>query len=155
VAALAAHRPSEDLLVSAGTMSGVEAWRRAMERRATGGSPVAVCAWPLDFPGAVERAFVRARPRRLLVLETELWPNARRTARGQGVRVAFANARLSQRRWGTPQLLRPFVAPLLARVSACAAQTPADAERWRALGLPAEALAVTGNTKYDALPALP
>jgi 3-deoxy-D-manno-octulosonic-acid transferase len=110
-----------------------------------------VAAWPLDFPGVTRRAVERRAPRRLLVVETEIWPNLLSACLERGVRVAFANARLSERRWTTTRLLAPLVAPLLGRVSACAAQTEGDFARWAQLGVPREALAVTGNTKYDHL----
>lgn len=153
VRALLANRPGEELLVSSTTPGGLDAWRREFERHTAGAAPVAVAAWPLDFPGVVRRALATRKPRRLLVLETELWPNALSAALAGGVRVAFANARLSAGRWPwTRRLVRPLVSPLLVRVAACAAQTEGDAARWAELGVPREALAVTGNTKYDALP---
>ena len=155
VRAIGAHRPSEDRTVSAGTRTGLAAWRRELERRPTGGAPVAIAAWPLDFPGAARRAFDARTPRRLLVVETELWPNALHEALGRGVRVAFANARLSEKRWPRTRLLQGLFAPLLVRVSACAAQSEGDLARWAELGVPRDALAVTGNTKYDHVPALP
>jgi 3-deoxy-D-manno-octulosonic-acid transferase len=120
-----------------------------VERRAPGEAPVSVVAWPLDFPGATRRAFSLRRPRRLVVVETELWPNALYDAFERGARVAFVNARLSEKRWPRTRLLRPVLAPLLVRVSAVAAQTEDDRARWMELGVPREALAVTGNTKYD------
>ena len=88
-------------------------------------------------------------PRRLLVVETELWPNALSAAFERGVRVAFVNARLSEKHWPRTRLLAPVLAPLLVRVSAVAAQSEADRARWAELGVPRDALAVTGNTKYD------
>lgn len=149
VRAIGQHRPSDDRLVTAGTKSGREAWRRELERRPPGGAPVSVTAWPLDFPGAVRRALQRRAPRRVLIVETEIWPNFLHEALGRGVRVAFANARLSERRWERTRLLLPLVSPLLSRVTACAAQSEADLERWAFLGVPRDALCVTGNTKFD------
>ena len=149
VRALGAHRPGEDRTVSAGTRSGLAAWRRELERRPPGEAPVSVLAWPLDFPQATRRAFAARGPRRLLRVETELWPNALHAAFERGVRVAFVNARLSEKRWPRTRLLRPVLAPLLVRVSAVAAQTEEDAARWAELGVPRDTLAVTGNTKYD------
>ncbi len=155
VRALGIHRPSEDRLVSAGTPGGLAAWRRELDRRPPGGAPVSVAAWPLDFPGATRRAFEARRPRRLLIVETELWPNALAEAFTRGVRVAFANARLSEKRWPRTRLLKGVLAPLLSRVSACAAQSEGDRARWAELGVPRDALVVAGNTKYDQLLALP
>ena len=155
VRALGSHRPTEDRTVSAGTVSGLAAWRRELERRPPGGAPVAIAAWPLDYPNATRRAFTSRRPRRLLVVETELWPNALHAAFERGTRVAFANARLSERHWPRTRLLKGVLAPLLARVSAVAAQTEGDRARWSELGVPRDALTVTGNTKHDQLLALP
>jgi 3-deoxy-D-manno-octulosonic-acid transferase len=155
VRALGAHRPADDRTVSAGTRTGLAAWRRELERRPPGGAPVAIAAWPLDFPNATRRAFEARRPRRLLVVETELWPNALAAAFERGARVAFANARLSERRWPRTRLLKGVLAPLLARVTACAAQTEGDLARWAELGVPRDALTVTGNTKFDQAPGLP
>ncbi len=155
VRALGTHRPGDDRLVSAGTAGGLAAWRRQLERRPSGAAPVAIAAWPLDFPGTVRRAFERRAPRRLLIVETEIWPNALAEAFARGVRVAFASARLSERSWGRTRLLAPMLAPLLTRVTACAAQSEADAARFLALGVPREAIAVTGNTKFDAVIAAP
>jgi len=149
VRALGSHRPGEDRTVSAGTRSGLAAWRRELERRPPGEAPVSVLAWPLDFPQATRRAFTARAPRRLLVVETELWPNALHAAFERGVRVAFVNARLSEKRWPRTRLLAPVLRPLLVRVSAVAAQTEDDRARWAELGVPRDALAVTGNTKYD------
>jgi 3-deoxy-D-manno-octulosonic-acid transferase len=153
VRAIGAHRPGDDRLVTAGTAGGLAAWRRELERRPPGGAPVAVTAWPIDAPGAVARALDRRKPRRVLIVETEIWPNFLAAAIGRGVRVAFANARLSARRWEATRWLAPAVRPLLARVSACAAQSEEDAARWAELGVPRDALCVTGNTKFDQLPA--
>jgi len=150
VRAFGAHRPGDDRLVSAGTPGGLAAWRRELERRPAGMAPATVVAWPLDFPHAVRRAFERRAPRRLLVVETEIWPNALTEAFARGVRVAFASARLSARSWGRMRLLSPMLAPLLSRVTACAAQSEGDAARFLALGVPRDALTVTGNTKFDA-----
>ena len=155
VRALGAHRPAEDRTVSAGTRTGLAAWRRELERRPPGGAPVAIAAWPLDFPGATRRAFEARGSRRLLVVETELWPNALAAAFERGARVAFANARLSERHWPRTRLLKGVLSPLLTRVSACATQTEGDLARWAALGVPRDALTVTGNTKYDQVPGLP
>ncbi len=155
VRAIGTLRPDDERLVTAGTAGGLAAWRRELERRPPGGAPVAVTAWPIDGPRAVARALDLRRPRRVLIVETELWPNFLSAAFARGVRVAFANARLSPKRWGTTRWLTPALKPLLARVSGCAAQSEEDAARWAELGVPREALCVTGNTKYDQLPTAP
>lgn len=104
---------------------------------------------PLDLPGAVARVLRAVRPRLLIVLETELWPNTLHACARAGVPVLVASARLSARtaarlaRW--PGLLSK---PALANLNV-AAQTAADAARYGGLGVPAAAVHVCGNLKFD------
>ena len=108
---------------------------------------------PYDLPGAVTRVLRATRPRLLIVLETELWPNTLHACARAGVPVLAASARLSARtagrlvRW--PGLIS---APALANLRV-AAQTAADAERYRRLGVPAGAVRVCGNLKFDRIAA--
>lgn len=107
---------------------------------------------PLDLPGSLVRAFRRLRPGLLVILEAEIWPNLLAACARGNVPVVFASARISARsaaawaRW--PGLLRP----LLAHGVAVAAQSEADAERYRGLGVPAAAVVVAGNIKFDRAP---
>ncbi len=104
---------------------------------------------PFDYPFAVRRVLRRLRPRLLLVMETELWPNLFFAVARQSVPVVVINARLSPRsfaryqRWGGVLL-----AQTLARVSLICAQSADDATRFSALS---SALKVIdcGNLKYD------
>ena len=155
--ALGARRPGDDRLVSsryARRTRGLAASARAPPAR---GAPVAVAAWPLDFPARCARAFERRAPRRLLIVETEIWPNALAEAFARGVRVAFASARLSERSWGRTRLARaacwpPLPDPRDRRAPRRARPTPRASSR---SGVPREAIAVTGNTKFDAVIAAP
>ena len=52
---------------------------------------------PLDLSCAVARVLRAARPRLLIVLETELWPNTLHACARARVPVLVASARLSQR----------------------------------------------------------
>jgi 3-deoxy-D-manno-octulosonic-acid transferase len=117
------------------------------------GSDVTVRYAPFDLPGSLARAFQRLRPGLLVILETEVWPNLLAACRRSNVPVVFASARISARsaaawaRW--PGLLRP----LFARGVTVAAQSEVDAERFRRLGVPATAVVVAGNVKFDRAPA--
>ncbi len=106
---------------------------------------------PLDLPRATARAFDARRPRALVLVETELWPNWILAARARGAALAVVNGRLSDRAWPRYRRWRSFFAPLLAQLGAVAARTEIDAERFVALGTPADAVRVTGNAKHDRL----
>jgi 3-deoxy-D-manno-octulosonic-acid transferase len=89
------------------------------------------------------------RPDLLILAELELWPNLVGAAREQGARVAVINGRLSEHSYAGYRRIRPVVARLLAKIDLIAAQDASYAERFRALGAPADAVQVTGSMKYD------
>ena len=79
------------ILVTTTTISGSTQVRRLF------GDRVLHVYAPWDTPGAVRRFFARCRPRALILMETELWPNMLHRCRREGCRVLLANARLSER----------------------------------------------------------
>jgi 3-deoxy-D-manno-octulosonic-acid transferase len=101
---------------------------------------------PYDLPNAVARFLRRAKPRQVVVMETELWPNLFHQLGKRGVPLTVANARLSPRSMRGYSKVRGFAAATLAHC-VVAAQSPADAERFKQLG--AKKVAVMGNIKFD------
>ena len=104
---------------------------------------------PYDLPGSVRRCLVGLRPRMLIVLETELWPNLLHEAQRSGVPVLIASARVSARSARIYQRLPGLLRASLAADVWVGAQTDADARRFAALGVPPARLAVVGNIKFD------
>ncbi|VVM07496.1 3-deoxy-D-manno-octulosonic-acid transferase [Methylacidimicrobium cyclopophantes] len=104
---------------------------------------------PIDFPGVVKRAFALLRPRALVLVETEVWPNYLWEAKRRKVPVLLLNARLSPEteRWYRrfPEVCRP----ILRELSLVLAQAPEDVDRLVGAGFPPERIFVTGNLKYD------
>ncbi|MCE5233199.1 MAG: lipid IV(A) 3-deoxy-D-manno-octulosonic acid transferase [Mizugakiibacter sp.] len=109
---------------------------------------------PYDLPRAVRRFLDHVRPRLAVVMETEIWPNLYHACCVRGLPLVIANARLSQRSLRRYAPVRGLVRRALACVSQVAAQSHADAARFRALGAPADRITVVGNLKFDmAVPA--
>lgn len=110
-------------------------------------------AWlPYDLGFATRAFLAHFRPRLGIVMETELWPRLLEEARGAGVPVVLANARLSERSARRYARVPSIARWALANLRGIAAQTRQDAERFMALG--AAAVEVTGNVKFDlAIPA--
>jgi len=107
---------------------------------------------PLDAPQAVSRFMAALEPKRLFLIETELWPHWLLAARAARVPVVIVSARLSAGSVSRYQLMGGRFRSLMADLSAVLAQSEADAERWRELGAPTPRTAVVGNLKDDALP---
>jgi 3-deoxy-D-manno-octulosonic-acid transferase len=104
---------------------------------------------PIDLPGAVSSAFRRLRPRALLLVETEIWPNLLAEAERRGVPVAVVNGRISARAFGRMRFARPLYRSALGRVALFGVQRAIDRDRFEAFGVGREKIFVHGNTKID------
>lgn len=104
---------------------------------------------PLDF-FFTARAAVRAiRPRQLILVEAEAWPNILSEVRAAGASIVMVNTRLSPRSERRYRLARFFVAPVFNLIDRFCLQEPGDVERWLALGVERSRLVVTGSIKFD------
>jgi len=140
IRALQSTYPQIPLLMTTGTVTG------AARVRALFDDTVRHCYLPYDLPGAVRRFLTRTNPRAAIVLETELWPVLFRACISRQVPVTFVSARVSEKSVSRYRKLGSLFTFVLAR-SAVAAQSTADAERFRALG--ATRVEVSGNIKFD------
>lgn len=110
---------------------------------------VSHCYFPYDLPFAIRRFLALTRPRALLVLETEIWPNLYHQCNLQSIPILLLNARLSARSMKGYRLVGSLSHATLQCVSVIAAQTQDDAERFIQIGaLPAK-VQVSGNLKFD------
>jgi 3-deoxy-D-manno-octulosonic-acid transferase len=133
--------PKRPLLVTTTTLTGSRQVREAL------GEQVQHIYAPYDLPGVVRRFLQQTQPQLAIIMETELWPNVLRQCAEAGIPVLVANARLSERSARGYARIRRLTASMLQDITLIAAQTEADAERFRTLGAPR--VEVTGNLKYD------
>jgi 3-deoxy-D-manno-octulosonic-acid transferase len=118
------------------------------------GKRATVATLPYDLPKCVGRFLRTARPRGAIFIETEIWPNLYRALERRGTPMMIASARLSDKAFASYRRFGGLVGNSLARVARVGAQTREDADRFVALGAPAERVSVIGNLKFDArLPA--
>ena len=143
VSALRERYPQVPLLVTTFTPTG------AARARALFGGAAEVRFLPFDLPGSVRRFLDRTRPRLAVIMETELWPNLYRQCRRRRVPLIIASARMSRRSIDRYRRLGALFKETVSGGVVVAAQGEGDAERFRALGAPAERTHVTGNLKFD------
>ncbi len=144
VTALAAKFPQHAFLVTTMTPAGSAQVRARHPGRAYH------CYAPYDFPWAVRRFYRAVRPKLLVLMETELWPNLMEEAAARSVPVLLVNARLSERSARGYARLGGLTRPMLRQLRWIACQYPAHAHRFEALGAPADRLIVHGSVKFDA-----
>lgn len=106
---------------------------------------------PFDLPFTLRAFLRRARPRMLVLIETELWPLLIHECGRFGVRVVLVNARLSERSAAGYRRLGSLTRNMLDGIDLIACQDSVSAERFVALGARAERVICPGNMKFDAV----
>jgi 3-deoxy-D-manno-octulosonic-acid transferase len=140
--------PGAAIHLTTGTATG-----RALGAEGTGGMQlVSIGALPFDLPFAMRRLIERLRPRAVLVMETEIWPNLLRLCARRGVPVLLVNGRISSRSYPRYRALRPFLRRSLEGFTTFGMQSREDAERIVGLGAAADRVRVTGSLKFDLEP---
>ncbi|MFC0167006.1 lipid IV(A) 3-deoxy-D-manno-octulosonic acid transferase [Pseudoduganella danionis] len=102
---------------------------------------------PYDTASMVGRFIRHFRPAVCVLMETEVWPNLIAVCGARSVPVVLANARLSERSLRKSRRLGSLLLDAARGITLVAAQTQADAERVRSLGV--ARVEVTGSIKFD------
>ncbi len=109
---------------------------------------------PYDLPFALRNFIRRARPKLLVIMETEVWPNMLAVCEQKGIPTILANARLSEKSAASYARFPAFSRMVLNKIGLIAAQGEADAKRFVALGVPQDRISTIGSVKFDShLPA--
>lgn len=106
--------------------------------------------YPLDLLSFPSRALDRLRPRCVLLMELEIWPNFLQAARKRNIPVAVVNGRISERTFKGYRLLRGLL-PQLDLITRYCVQDKAYQKRLLDLGVDPSRVVVTGNMKYDSV----
>ena len=104
---------------------------------------------PYDLPAFVAAVLDRVRPRALITVERELWPNLFHAAAARGCVVWVVNARLTERSAVGYRRVWAIVAPAFEAVTRFFAQSERDARNLADLGVAETRIAVAGNLKFD------
>jgi 3-deoxy-D-manno-octulosonic-acid transferase len=113
------------------------------------GDVVEHCYAPYDFTFAVRRFLVHVKPRALVLMETEIWPNLILEAKALGIPVILMNARLSGKSALGYQRIDWLAGPVFRALDLVACQTPEHVQRFANLGVSGDRLHLVGNVKYD------
>ncbi|MEJ1412536.1 MAG: lipid IV(A) 3-deoxy-D-manno-octulosonic acid transferase [Candidatus Sedimenticola sp. (ex Thyasira tokunagai)] len=113
------------------------------------GSKVYHTYFPYDLPFSIHSFLRHTKPRLLVMMETEIWPNLLAICSKEGIPTILANARLSERSAKGYARFSPFARETFGYIGLVAAQAPADAERFLGLGVPPGQVRVTGSIKFD------
>ena len=113
-----------------------------------------VLYFPFDWAFCVRRTLTRLKPRLLVMIDTEIWPNLLRECRRSGIPTVLANGRISPRSFPRYRIVRPLFRHVLADIDRLCVQGAEAATRFAQLGADAARITVTGSLKFDALDAV-
>jgi 3-deoxy-D-manno-octulosonic-acid transferase len=142
VALIAREMPDWEVVLSTTTRAGNEVARRHFPS-------CRVFYYPLDFSFVTDRVLRRIRPDAVLLMELEIWPNFLLSTSRRGIPVFLVNGRISGKSLRGYRVLQRVIPEPMDRIGLYCVQTDAYAERFRALGVPAGRLFVTGTMKFD------
>jgi 3-deoxy-D-manno-octulosonic-acid transferase len=143
--ALALRYPGFRLFVSTTTVAGHALAKRQLPQ------VDGIFYFPIDVRWVVRRVLDRVRPRMVVLMEGEIWPNLLRECRLRGIRAAIVNGRLSPRSYARYRRLRRVARRVLADVDVFCMQSEEGARRIVDAGADPTRVRVTGSLKFDAV----
>jgi 3-deoxy-D-manno-octulosonic-acid transferase len=135
--------PDRQVLMTTVTPTG------AAHVRALFGDLVAHSYIPFELPPAVRSFFGHVNPELALIMETEIWPNLYRGCGIRKIPLILVSARISPRSLQGYRRVLPLFKETLSHGIIIAAQSKADADRFRELGASSLRTWVIGNIKFD------
>jgi 3-deoxy-D-manno-octulosonic-acid transferase len=113
------------------------------------GDRVAHVYFPYDLPDVIKRFIKRVNPQKLIVIETEIWPNLFAKCGLKKIPLVLVNARLSERSTDKYLKIKSLVKETLSNISLIAVRSSTDATRFKALGASDKQISILGNIKFD------
>ena len=138
-------RPQIRIIISVTTDTGY-----ARGRDLYGADPrITLIRFPLDFTSAIKRVLDAFHPVLVVLMELEVWPNFVLQCQRRGIPVMLVNGRLTSGSFRNYRLGGPLVRRTFRRLKIVCAQEQDYADRFIALGAPADRVHVTGTMKFD------
>jgi 3-deoxy-D-manno-octulosonic-acid transferase len=137
-------RPELRVVISCTTRTGSDVAKKRLEDART-----VIIYNPIDFLWSVVHAFKLIRPRLLVLVESEIWPNYLWCAKRRRIPIYLINARLSEKSEERYRKLRRLVRPLLSDIDLVFAQDPTEVSRLAQAGFAPETIFNLGSIKYD------
>ena len=135
--------PDEVIIVSVVTATGFRMAHQIIE------GADGILFFPLDLPYFTNRILNIIKPKIILLVETEIWPNFLRIAEGKRIPVMMMNGRISKRSAVRYSLIGFFTRRVLASIRVFCMQSRIDARYIVRIGADPKKVMITGNTKYD------
>lgn len=144
IRALEPRVPNMKIVVSTTTTTGMGELQKKLPTHIT------KIYYPIDRRPYVTRALATIRPKAVVLVEAEIWPNFLWRIKDLGIPLFLVNARLSERSFRGYKRWAFIFRNLFASFTGVGTQNESDAARLRELGCRPETIHVVGSLKYDA-----
>jgi len=135
--------PAAKIVVSTTTSTGMAELQKKLPAH------IAKIYYPIDARRIVRRAFRIVKPKAVVLMEAEIWPNFLWHARRTDTPVFLVNARLSERSYRGYKQWGFLFRGIFRSFAGVGCQNAADRQRFRDLGCRSSKLHVIGNMKFD------
>ncbi|MEZ8105258.1 3-deoxy-D-manno-octulosonic acid transferase [Vibrio cortegadensis] len=139
------QNPQQPIIVTTTTSTGAE----QIAKLASAHTMIEHRYMPLDFTFAVKGFLKAIQPSKMLIIETELWPNTVNAVNQAGIPIYVVNARLSEKSFLNYAKVQPLFNQIEKCLTKVLCQFDSDKERFAQLGVSKEKLVTTGSIKFD------
>lgn len=105
--------------------------------------------FPFDFIFSVKSFFNAYNPEKIVIAETEIWPEFVKEAKRRGIKVYIANGRISPHSYNGYMKVSFIFKHVLCLYEKIFMQTKADVQRIKDIGAPDNKVEFMGNLKFD------
>ncbi len=104
---------------------------------------------PLDFLFSVKRVLKVFKPKLLILIETEIWPNLIRESKKAGAKIILINGRISEGSFPYYKYIKPLLKDIFGYIDFFSMREEIDKNRIIFLGANPDTVVISGNIKYD------
>ncbi len=141
--------PEANIVLSTTTKTGQEIAHKKLEKTVD-----AITYFPFDFFFSVNAFLNSVKPDKIIIAETEIWPDFVYLAKRRNIPVYIVNGRLSPHSYNGYKKFSFFFKPVLAQYKGIFMQTHGDVERILKVGADPEITKFMRNLKFDIKPTM-
>ena len=141
--------PDSNIVLSTTTRTGQEIAKKKLSNTVD-----AITYFPFDFFFSVLLFLKAVKPNKIIIAETEIWPDFVYLAKKQNIPVYIVNGRLSPHSFDGYKKFSFIFKPVFAQYAGIFMQTAGDMERILEVGANPEITKVMGNLKFDIAPGM-
>jgi len=144
IKAARAKHPEYELVLTTTTKTGQEVANAKLKDTVD-----KITYFPYDFCFSVKSFLNTLKPDKIIIAETEIWPNFAKYAHKKNIELYIINGRISPNSFSGYKKIRFFISKVLKNYTKILMQTEDDAQRMSEIAADIEKITVMGNLKFD------